>query len=65
MKSDRIVDIKYSITEVKEGFCLRIQVLAKNSTRGDTYWVNVHWKTYPTFEKAERVRVKFYETHAI
>ena len=65
MKSDRIVDSKYSITEVKEGFCLRIQVLAKNAIRGDTYWVNVHWKTYYKKKKAERVRVKFYETHAI
>ena len=65
MKSDRIIDTEWTITEVREGFCLRIKVLAKNLGRGDTYWVNVHWKTYPTFERAERVRVKFYETHAI
>lgn len=65
MKSDRIIDTEWSITEVREGFCLRIKVLVKNLGRGDTYWVNVHGKTYPTFERAERVRVKFYETHAI
>ena len=65
MKSDRIIDHKWEITEVNDGFRLRIQVLAKNTGRGDTYWVNVHWKTYPTFEKADRVRTKFYEDHAI
>lgn len=65
MKSDRIVDNKWEIIEVKEGFHLTIKFLLKNSGRGDTYWVNVHWKTYPTFEKANRVRIKFYETHGI
>lgn len=65
MKSDRIVDNKWEIIEVKDGFHLTIKFLLKNYGRGDTYWVNGHWKTYSTFEKADRVRIKFYETHGI
>jgi len=63
MKSERIIESKYEIAEVDGRFCLRIQVLAYNVLRDDTYWVTVHWKYYHTIDKAKRVQTEFYKTH--